>query len=316
MLQTSSEALRDDPVMKMLQTFCEITSLDIRGFIKVVTVQNFAETLNKMAVEVNASYIVVPWAGSGSLVDDTTTPVQELFLELRRQQSMHTPIQHFNFMQDLLSTAESSVLILIDRGLDMGNSKKNRASIHVERLVPFYQRIFLPFFGGEDDRQALEIVLGISNQKSVVINIVRFKPVSTRVNNHYSSESELMTVGSDVEIMSCPAPQFFLGDISDDVIIAEHFGTLERREKYINVTFNEVETNSPLSSALKYTNDLSSRDLIVVGRGVASSSFQNPMDMRGADADRRKTLGNAAESIMLSACTASVLVVQGKKIKP
>jgi len=311
MLQTSSEALRHDPVMKMLQTFCEITALDIRGLIKVVTIKNFADTINKTAVDVNASYIIVPWVGSGSLLDEHhSSPVVQQFRELRRQQSMHTPVRHSNFIQELLTSAESAVLILVDRGLELVNSNKNS---NEQRLVPYYQRIFFPFFGGPDDRAALEIVLGISGLNAM-INIVRCKMGTHNQNRNSSgvSESDLNSVGSGMDIISYPQLGSS-GDSEDEMMLSKYFGTVEARDRHVNVTYVEVESTAPISTALRYMTDLSSKDLIIVGRGVSSAGASN--GMRGADAERRKALGDVAESVMLSSCSASLLVVQARKGK-
>ena len=309
MLQTSIDALRDDPVMKMFNVFGDITGLAVRGLIKVVTMDNFATTLIDTATEVNASLIIVPWSGSGSLVEDTSTPLQQVFFEQRRRKSIHTPVQHANFIQDLLSSPTSTVLILVDRGLEV-NQQKHRMS-NVQRLVPSYQQIFLPFFGGLDDREALQIVVGISGLIGVRINVVRYKNATP--GTPYYSESDL---GSNASEDTLPPPEPILTDMADNEVLDHYFGPPGARNGgFLNLSYSEVESYTPITTALQQIKQMDSRDLVLVGRGalVQSNSMYGGLNWRGVDVERRKVLGDLAEAILLSQTSSSILIVQGRR---
>jgi hypothetical protein len=178
MLQTSQDALKDDPVMKMLRAFCEMASIKVRSLVKVVTIHNFSDTVVSTAKEVSAKYILVPWSGSGTVVveEPPFPPTLQVFTELKRKQSIHTPVQHASFVQDLFSNATCNVLILIDRGLEITNiNTASTTEPHFQgpSSILNFQQIYLPFFGGRDDREALEMVAGLARGEEVRVTVVR-----------------------------------------------------------------------------------------------------------------------------------------------
>jgi hypothetical protein len=193
MLQTSQDALKDDPVTKMIRTYCEMnkTKSHVRSMVKVVTLNAFGNTLIKTAEEVNAKYILVPWSGSGSIIEDVSIgPCRNV----SRRQSIHTPVQHVQFIQDLLAGSTCTVLILVDRGLDVTTPSIMSLTNMTHVPIQTYQQIYFPYFGGSDDREALEIVIGLSQIDGVKINIIRYKNINSR---RYSADSDMASANSE-----------------------------------------------------------------------------------------------------------------------
>jgi hypothetical protein len=176
MLQTSQDALKDDPAMKMLREFCKLSSIKVRSLVKVVTMYNFSDTVVSAANQVSAKYILIPWNGSGTvLAEPPSRPTQQVFTEFKRRQSIHTPVQHASFVQDLFSNATCTVLILIDRGSEVNNITNNASVSHFQgpSSIQNFQQIYFPFFGGRDDREALEMVARLARGEEVRVTVVR-----------------------------------------------------------------------------------------------------------------------------------------------
>jgi hypothetical protein len=241
-----------------------------------------------------------------ALVEDTSTPIMQLFYEKRRRPSIHTPIQHANFIQDLLSTPTTTVLILVDRGLELSSNQARISNVH--RLVPSYQQIFFPFFGGRDDREALQILVGISGMTEVKINVIRYKNTPSGIRNE--SNSDFGSAASSEDTL--PPPEPILTDSEDSDILENYFGSAGNRSSgFLSLSYSEVESYTPITAALQHIATMDAKDLVLVGRGalVQSNSMYGGINWRGMDGERRKVLGDLAEAILLSQSTSSLLIV-------
>jgi len=149
--------------------------------------QRFGDTVASTAEDVNAKFILVPWTGSGSIIEDSPlNSIQHIFTEQNRRHSIHTSVKHANFIQDLFASSTCNVLILVDRGINM-NIAATPNSSEPNQLFAFmsqtsgiagtctFQHIYFPFFGGRDDRAILEMVSGVSGVDGVRITVVRYK---------------------------------------------------------------------------------------------------------------------------------------------
>lgn len=279
-------------------------SHDVRSLAKVVTMSAFADTLVTTAREVCAKYILIPWSGSGSLIEDTVSPVQQLFVENKRRQSIHTPVQHANFLHDLLLKSPCSVLVLVDRGLEI--SRTNIRSTSIDELVPSYQQIYLPFFGGASDREALEIVAKISRVTDLKVCVVRFKEIKNR---RYSAESDVSGISNDTIV----SPETLILDSEDEARLTKYFGPEHHRVGFGTCAYSEIESFTPISTAIQYMSRMGDKDLVIVGRESKNTFPDFKTNVRGTDNERKKVLGDIAESILLSSCASSLLVVQGGK---
>lgn len=243
MLSASQSALSNDPITKLLKTFCEVTNKKnrVEGMVKVVTMPMFGRVLAQAGEQANAEYILVPWSGSGSIVEDNPPvgrPMSLVAAASRRRHSIHTPTQHSNFFQDLLSEAKkSNVVIFVDRGgpvvtadlppMREGGSDDDDGSGHE---IPDVSRkqIYLPFFGGKDDREALRIVMGLGHLPHIRINVIRYKNVPPERQSTISGTASLDGTGEKHDTVYCAAPVGQQLDISmdekDEALIQHYFG--------------------------------------------------------------------------------------------
>jgi len=108
-------------------------------------------------------------------------------------------------------------------------------------------------------------------------------------------------------------------DAEDDEAIANIIGVDGKRNPtYQSISYSEIDSYTPISTALQSLNSLGSRDLIMIGRGGAGTARipSASMFLKNSDNDRRKVLGDVAEAVLLCNVQASVLVVQAQKVVP
>jgi hypothetical protein len=74
------------------------------------------------------------------------------------------------FLRRTLAEAKRDTAIFVDRGFHAGDNAGPRATANAGHN----QRLFLPFFGGADDRLALGLVVQMCRQTHVCATVIRF----------------------------------------------------------------------------------------------------------------------------------------------
>jgi hypothetical protein len=106
----------------------------------------------------------------------------------------------------------------------------------------------------------------------------------------------------------------------DEECLEKIFGGTEgnRRSQVPNMNYTEVDSYAPITAALQAIISLGSRDLVIIGRGGSGAGPRIPSGshlLRGMEGDRRKVLGDIAESVLICNQNISLLVVQGHESK-
>jgi hypothetical protein len=173
-----------DPVVNAFRTFSQLHDVAVSGRVAVVPTDSYAETIMTQASEVASDFALIPWGEYGSVSEDQSFPIAMSASERFRSSS------HLDFMNRTLSKAARTcnVGIFIDNGFG-GLSKpadrpalvrrRSIISIRSHRAEPAAlpvadksHHIFLPFFGGPDDRVALRLVLQLARNPHVTASIV------------------------------------------------------------------------------------------------------------------------------------------------
>jgi hypothetical protein len=129
--------------------------------------------------------------------------------------------------------------------------------------------------------------------------------------------SEVSDAGSEDTIS--PAEMVCI-ETKDEECLEKVFGGTEVNKQHStpNMSFVEVDSYTPITVALQAISSLGSRDLVIIGRGGSGAGPRSPKGLnfqRNMDGDRRRVLGDVAESILICNPNVSLLVVQGKEQK-
>ncbi|KXN70899.1 hypothetical protein CONCODRAFT_70303 [Conidiobolus coronatus NRRL 28638] len=328
-LSEATETITLDPVMNVFRTFVQLTSIGVKTIMKICKQTEFAQTITTTSSDLNADFLLVAWNGSGALIDNLSSPLEQVFGAASKPQ---TSFLHAEFVRDLYRSSPNCVGVLVDRGFGVSNSSSNPGSSTTE-LAPsgLNQSIVAFFFGGPDDRASLEFVAALANYTGIKIKIIRFKASSTSLlskpklelnaapaSSHDSSSTPEVTSAQTTFYPNQSATFQLQSDQQDEALLDYYFGPTrsnsaengESRLQYVEVdTFYKNTIDLEVKS-------LNKKDLIVVGRRNNVITPLADIKDQGIDPERRKALGDLAEYILISSSPASVFVVQGNRSVP
>jgi Kef-type K+ transport system membrane component KefB len=315
-----------DPVVNTFRAFSQLNHIPSQGRVAVVPEYSFADTIVEMAREVSADFLLLPWSDTGNVHE------QDPFTDRMGD----TPYPAF--VSALLPRLPSGVGIFIDRAWAIPSARPrppsmrrtiSAMSVHSTRsarqrpVLPAAcrnQHLFLPYFGGRDDRYALRLVLRLAQNSSVTVTVVHLdlprvsaSATSPEVNRTGSKEPEVSSAMSTppVSLQEKEADTAFLATMRDslpaELTSSVVFQTLpldggEQDPVQLAVRAAQDETHST-------TEDVSY--IVVVGRGSIGGDSADSLSDDGA-LDVQRAIGVIGEVMARrdNGVKASVLVVQ------
>jgi hypothetical protein len=171
LLKTSATdaLLHSDPLIAIFRTFAELNGLPVSASLSIEPFESFATSVAEHVRVVGTQLVLVPWLPSALTPDNNNpsepgphkatpdrsgTPFDALF---RKDRS--TSLPHSRFVRNIFAHAGTNVALLIGRA----PFAAVRGQTHV----------FLPFFGGPDDRLALDFVMQLCANPRVRATVVR-----------------------------------------------------------------------------------------------------------------------------------------------
>jgi hypothetical protein len=157
--------LHTDPLISIFRTFAELNGLPISAAMSIVPFDSLATSVAEHVRAVETQLVLLPWlpsiqtpevldTGSPSAAQDRGTPFDMLF---RADRS--TSLVHSHFVRGVFAQAGTNVALLIGRAPLAGSDQTH---------------LFLPFFGGPDDRLALDFVVQLCANPRVRATVLRF----------------------------------------------------------------------------------------------------------------------------------------------
>lgn len=175
----SEELLRRDALVNVFQMFGHLNRIAVSSTLSVVPQSDYSSSVISHGDVTRTDLIVLPWsAGLTHVADELpspnppTAPVASYnpFATLFGQATPSTPVpadssvQYSQFIRQVFSQAKSDVALFVDRGLSAAATRPGVDGQH----------IFLPFFGGPDDRLALSVIVQLcAHNPAISATIVR-----------------------------------------------------------------------------------------------------------------------------------------------
>ncbi|XP_057540955.1 cation/H(+) antiporter 20 [Amaranthus tricolor] len=199
--------------------------------------------------------------------------------------------------QRVLKNAPCSVAVFLDRGFRLGSAKD-------ERQIGSRQRVCVVFFGGPDDREALELGARMAEHPVVKVTIIRF------------IENQEIDATNNVKLM--PSPEkcsdsnytFSVAAINrneekavDDTMVQEFLSKWDGTVEYMERKGKNIE------EAVVMLGRSADYELIVVGKGRFPSTMVAELADRQAEHAELGPIGDILSSSN-NAIVSSVLVVQ------
>ncbi|GKT48824.1 K(+)/H(+) antiporter 1 [Colletotrichum spaethianum] len=289
---------RNDPVVNIFRTVGQFLKVAVSGEVSIMPETRFAEALLSKSSDISSDLLLVPWTESGSL-SDSQVPSTDGANKLA---STYT-----GFAKSILVSTEHNVGIFFPKGsapqpaTDSGNDrgKLMRAysfsDIHHDiPTIPVTNKshhIFMPYFGGNDDKFALRLVLQLCEKHNATATVVHFEPTTG--------------VGSQTQE-------------------ADYFGFMSTHAPAgvaSRVKFETSSASDVLEAASTYaatgiradTREVTWHNLIVLGRRITAKPAEGKNPVRVSE-EIRDCLGLAASVFIATGVKADLLVVQAKTV--
>ncbi|CAG8523593.1 3234_t:CDS:2 [Acaulospora morrowiae] len=324
----TEETILHDPIMNVFRAFGRLNLVKVKANLAVTARHEFHQQVLENARENDCNMVVIPWGGAGAIVDNPADPLEDV---LGPRQLKETSPQHAHFIQEsfhhLLNV--SPMAVFIDRGLGV-SSEHGALDIH----------IFLPFFGGSDDREALSFVIRLLDNPHITVSVLKITrslvpthdDVILQPSTLKEVESPAITVEEGDQRPSLPhrvstASAHVLhssaldeSHAADKALLAQYLKL--QSTKHTHAQFAEVISATPLQTAVERAkNVVGTKDLVVLGRGRQEAAVNHRGEFLEViknigisfGGDTRKSLGDVAVSFLVGEVASSILVIQSKK---
>jgi hypothetical protein len=165
--QEAESLIHNDPVISVYRTFGYLNRLFVSATLSVVNYDEFPASIAKHVKESDSEMVIIPWsrgATTAVLDDDHTHHVRNPFdgvFHKTTTQDQTGSIVYSEFIRKVFLDSSSDVALFVDRG------------VNVHYIGHTDQHLFLPFFGGPDDRLALNFLVQLCANASVKATVVR-----------------------------------------------------------------------------------------------------------------------------------------------
>lgn len=310
---TEEENAQRDPIVSAFTTFTQLQSYAVSGSLVVVPTSSYADTFVSHASDLSSDLAIIPWGEYGSISEDLSAPME---IPLSERFSNRA---HLEFIEKSFDQATCNTGVFINQGLGAPRPRPRlartisnisfRSVRDRETMQPVLDKthhIYLPFFGGADDRTALRLVLQMASNPDVTVTIAHFT---------ISDAAMVDASGAQGTANDAGIPDLGTPDITsrDGALLATIESSLPQdlkdRVTVIHQTVTKAEAMSTAEAvAKKYVgkSPKNAGDIVVLGRrhtlfDSAGASYQ---------IDLRRTVGTTAEKVVNSDLKASVFVIQ------
>ena len=322
---------RRDPILNTFRTFGQISNVAVSGAVLLCPEDSYASTLVRRAADVSADLMLLPWSESGSMSENDTT----------LSEKTHERFANSSFSSFLMSTLNQricNIAFFVDNGFGSKRKKISRSltrsvsamsaqNMRGETTVPVIDQghhIFMPFFGSEDDRIALRLVLQLAKDPSVTATIVHFDPMTSiqqmqsstnveLVQAYDSSRSPLEESLKTAEVATSPVPipsayMTFFNSLRDSM----------PESLLPRVVFQSVESSSPAIDMLAKARlevgqtPNNAGDLIIMGQNTEMIGFfgGTEKDAAWVDSEAGHVLGMGAGLLLKARLNASLMILK------
>jgi hypothetical protein len=301
-----------DPVVNTFRAFGEWQDVSLMAGVSVVPEYSYAETVINMAHQDTADLLLLPWSETGTLTD------RQNGLEVDTA-SRFANGPYTDFVSNILTRVPGHVGILIEHSPESHSAKRptpqrstSGLSIRSVWSRPASgsrsRHIVLPFFGGDDDRFALRLVLQLAQNDQVtatIIQVARLYP--TGVSTSISSGTHAGTPSSQSEIVFFETLRDSIPENLKDRVIFQQASAPETISDPVQLALAAVQHDLDLTPNKRGS-------IVVVGRrsGPSDSCISIDLGPHSVGSDTQRALGPVASAMVQpeNKIFGSVLVLQ------
>ncbi|CUA69152.1 K(+)/H(+) antiporter 1 [Saccharomyces cerevisiae S288c] [Rhizoctonia solani] len=344
----AEELMHRDTLISVMRTFGHLNRIPVSSALSIIPQDSFSSSVISHARDTDSDLVVIPWNSAPSAIEEAAqnvsgitprNPFDAIFGGRSAAVDKATAMGYSQFIRRVFVESPSDVALFIDRGLSP-----------METSATYGQHVFLPFFGGPDDRLALAFVVQLCVHPAVSATIVRMKKTDgleeteTRFTDVKAQQvaatlaANNMTVhsmGPDTVYPQNTTQTRLQSETADNLIWTQMTSSSEAQSPAIKgalsrITFIEDESSKPLAEILKRCGDEHSTAatsskalLVVVGRGRRMAAESHTDELRGIIAsvnasetiggEVRRTVGDVATAFVATGAKASLFILQASE---
>ncbi|KAG6888532.1 hypothetical protein C0995_007644 [Termitomyces sp. Mi166 len=353
--------LRTDPFLAVFKMFGQLNALPITPAIAIVPYDDLSYTVAEHAGNHDADMIMLPWlppsvtpptgntaaapsagiqegqaSSSQPVTPKATTmtnPFDLLFKTSTNSAVAEKPSSsiHSQFVRGVFAQARTDVALFVDQSTDVGVG----LGPDLDGSGGETQHLFLPFFGGPDDRLALDFVVQVCENEEVQATVVRIVkrevevpvPLSAHLNPEPKGleETTVLTVASgfpDTVYGQFSTATRMQSETADNITWARYASpAAENRPPALSrIEFKELATPVPLHAGIREAEGCRRpgvRLVVVAGRGRRMAVENHAKELKDVMAEYgsvrsevKKTIGDVATAFVVAGCAEGVVVLQ------
>ncbi|KAI0917070.1 hypothetical protein AcW2_007298 [Taiwanofungus camphoratus] len=355
--------INTDSLLNIFSTFGDLNGIAVSTSLAVVTYDDLASSVAEHAHRNRSQLVLLPWlpfqygsentgpsdginGGSPDLMTPRTTtaftpnPFETLFRTTTSGANQPASAVHSQFIRSVFVQCKSDVALYIDRH-HLGDATHGLSG---------GQHIFLPFFGGPDDRLALDLVVQLCAHPRVSATVVRFikreydelqqstsieKPIMAHLNSDDRFDLTITTATAFPDtVYGHPTTQTRMQSETADNVVWTRYASHNLVEgnslssALSRVEFSELPTQTPLHTVVEYASNVvdaaserRERSLIMMGRSRRLAAENHHVELRqlmeeysGVGSEVKKTVGDVATALIVTGCKASIVVLQAANV--
>ncbi|KAG2147751.1 Sodium/hydrogen exchanger family-domain-containing protein [Suillus bovinus] len=331
-----------DPLLSVFRTFGELNDIPVSLSLSVVPHDDMPGTVADHAKRYGSQLLLLPWLSPSSNTSEDLIGPHGQKIELNPFEaffggSKHTAksaaVIHSQFVRRVFAESKTDVALFIDPvGSGTGSAR----------------HIFFPFFGGPDDRLALEFVVQLCTNPRMSATVVRMSKSSaesaaverpslahleekaslhvpdlgyqTSVPSNFAFQDTFYgQANTEMQFQSETANNFVWARYANSQISDETPSSL--RAALSRIKFSEYSSPLPLHSAIQLASG-HKPVLVVVGRSRRLAGEDHTSELRQFLEERgcvgqdviKKTIGDPATAFVASGCASAIVVLQAPNI--
>ncbi|KAG2354750.1 Sodium/hydrogen exchanger family-domain-containing protein [Suillus spraguei] len=305
--------IRTDPLLNVFRTFGELNDIPVSLSLSIVPYDDMPGTVADHARRHGSQLLLLPWLSPSSNFSNTSEDLSgphspkiehnpfEAFFGGSKHTGKSAAVIHSHFVRRVFAESKTDVALFIDpAGTGTGSAR----------------HIFCPFFGGPDDRLALEFVVQLCANPRISATIVRMSKSSAESGAverpslaHLEEKASIEMLDSGYQMPILPNttyPDTFYGQADTEM----HFQSETANNVLAalsRIKFSDHSSPLPLHSAIQLASE-HKPVLVVVGRSRRlagedhTSELQKILEERGCVGQDviRKTIGDPATAFVVS----------------
>ena len=165
--QEASSLLHSDPAVSIFRTFGALHKLNVSASLSVVDSAEYPDAVVRRVQESESQLVILPWSKGSASVHESDSqhsernPLDGVFHKSNvHVQDQTNSVVYSEFVRGIFLKSPCDVALFVDRGLS-------------DEPGSIEHHLFLPFFGGPDDRLALTLLVQLCRNPLVTAQVVR-----------------------------------------------------------------------------------------------------------------------------------------------